>query len=373
MSAMEWTHNSSVPVVNQFPRLVRGRIPSLDGLRALAILLVLASHVAGKPFYLPMLGLRQHLPIPPIPGELGVRVFFVISGFLITTLLLQERQKRGRISLKKFYMRRALRILPACYVFLFLLIVATKVQKVAIPADSLITSFLYLRNYDWHWDHPGYWYTAHLWSLSIEEQFYLMWPVALKLMGTRRAVVVAFCTIPFANLMRLFVPGASAGFGKNMDAIACGCILACLWGHLGQNQRWQSFLSSWVFWVAPVTILASSKFTMTEGASSAIATGVSNVLIAIVIERVVRYNEGTFAKLLNIRVLVWIGTLSYSLYLWQQPWLTGGQTRWKSFPLNVAAACICAVLSYSLIERPFLRLKDRWRSVPKVERSLQAK
>ena len=252
-----------------------------------------------------------------------------------------------------------MRILPASYAFLAFMALAAGAGILAIPRDSFVASFLYFRNYvainrDW--------YTAHLWSLSVEEQFYLIWPAAMVLLRKRGAIIAAFCTLPLADLMRLF--RQDYGFETNMDALACGCILACIWGSLGQNELWQRFLRSWLFWAVPVAIIASNKLGLVGGPWSAIGTGAANVLIAVAVERFVRYHRLGAARLLNLRAAVVVGTLSYSLYLWQQPWVVmmGGHGLLQTFPINVALACACAVLSYTLIERPFLRLKDRWRA-----------
>ena len=150
----------------------------------------------------------------------------------------------------------------------------------------------------------------------------------------------------------------------NMDALACGCILACSWGWLGRNERWQSFLRSPVFWVIPVAIIASNKLNLVGGPWLAGGTTVANILIAVAVERFVRYHRSGLARLLNIPATVAVGTLSYSLYLWQQPFvhLSGGTGVWQSFPLNVILAFLCAILSYTLIERPFLSLRNRHRT-----------
>ena len=324
----------------------------------MAILLVMESHLAGSIYVLPLLG-SGRFPLRFMFGNLGVRIFFVISGFLITTLLLSEREKNGHVSLKKFYVRRALRILPASYAFLSIMCLVSALGVLAIPHGSLISSFLYFRDY-----YPGGdWYTGHLWSLCVEEQFYLIWPIILVLFGQRRAMIVALCTLPVSDLVRSFHP--NGGFETNMDALACGCLLACLWGQLGQTDRWQRFLRSPLFWVVPIAILAANKLIVAGGVWLAVGTGVANVLIAISIERFVRYHRSHAARLLNVRVALIIGTLSYSLYLWQEPFevlTTARPGHLQTFPINVLLACTCAVLSYALIELPFLRLRDRLRN-----------
>lgn len=153
-----------------------------------------------------------------------------------------------------------------------------------------------------------------------------------------------------------------------MDALACGCVLACAWGSLGRNQRWQRFLQSPWFWTVPIAVIASNKLRLFGGPWLAVGMGIANALIAVSLERFVRYSRIDAARFLNLPVVVFIGTLSYSLYLWQEPWvlMMGGGGRLQTFPLNIVLACTCALLSYTLIERPFLRLKDRWRTLPSV-------
>ncbi len=135
------------------PPWVGERIPSLDGLRAVAILMVVVGHLMGAAYDLPLLG-RGRFPMRLTLGSLGVRIFFVISGFLISTLLLKEQERNGRISLKQFYIRRALRILPASYTFLLIMAIAVGLKILSIPRASFLASFLYFRNYlsggDWY-------------------------------------------------------------------------------------------------------------------------------------------------------------------------------------------------------------------------------
>jgi peptidoglycan/LPS O-acetylase OafA/YrhL len=102
---------------------------------------------------------------------------------------------------------------------------------------------------------------------------------------------------------------------------------------------------------------------MTNGPYLAVGTGVANLLIAVSIERFVRYYSLGLARLLNARIAITVGTLSYSLYLWQQPWVHYDISRLQVFPVNIALAGICATLSFNLIERPFLRLRDRLRTI----------
>jgi len=141
------------------------RIPSLDGVRAISITLVVMCHLANWK--------HISLPFPTIYGSLGVRIFFVLSGFLITKLLLREHERTETISLRDFYIRRAYRIFPAAAVYL---LVITIIYWHQLRWYSIAASALYVMNMQ---SYPP-WMLGHLWSLSIEEQFYLLWPFALK-------------------------------------------------------------------------------------------------------------------------------------------------------------------------------------------------
>ena len=155
----------------------RDRLPGLDGLRACSIVEVMVSHLAITnrlpwipAFIVALLGIR---------GGWGVTVFFVISGFLITHLLVLEETRSGRISLGAFYARRALRILPPALAYLAVVAVAAFAGWVRVTPTDLLSSVFFFRNLT---QSPDL-YTAHFWSLSIEEQFYLCWPLTLKLVA----------------------------------------------------------------------------------------------------------------------------------------------------------------------------------------------
>jgi peptidoglycan/LPS O-acetylase OafA/YrhL len=148
---------------------LRGRIPSLDGLRAVSIILVIASHaIQGTHSFVFRLFFLH--------SDLGVRVFFIISGFLITSLLLRERAETGRISLPLFYIRRTLRILPPFVLFVGVVAIFNAFGIIQVPPGNWIYALTYTMNFDTH----APWVLGHLWSLSVEEQFYLLWPLVMR-------------------------------------------------------------------------------------------------------------------------------------------------------------------------------------------------
>ena len=171
------------------------RIPSLDGLRAISIRMVLAAHVAGS---IPALENRPLLIYTIFNGNRGVSVFFVISGFLITSLLLKEEPLTGKISIRDFYIRRVFRILPPFWAFLVVVGVLWKSGTIETSWANLGIAFTFLRDYI-----SGDWWTGHSWSLSVEEQFYLLWPAVLVFIGRRRSLSIASGLIVVAPAIRV--------------------------------------------------------------------------------------------------------------------------------------------------------------------------
>ena len=328
------------------------RIPSLDGLRAVSISLVIFSHLCGTRHFLPLKELGHTNDL----GNLGVRIFFVISGYLITGLLLKELDRTGGISLCQFYARRTLRIFPAAFAFLF----AVTLLQLPLKPGDMLHAVTYTSNY-----HPNpAWTLGHLWSLSVEEQFYLLWPTVLVLFGRKKGLLAALCAVAAAPIIRVAdfyifaLPGEVIGrqFQTAMDAIAVGCLLAGGQKWLSRSPQYLALLRSFgTLLLAPLLILLNfgplyPRVWLPCGET------VINVAIAILIDRFVRFPVG----LLNHPVLVWIGVRSYSLYLWQQIFLNRtAESWWTAFPANLLLAVVAAMASYSLIEQPFLAMRGR--------------
>lgn len=170
------------------PELEKSYYPFIDGLRGVAILSVILSHVFRDTKWLTF-----------VDGAIGVHLFFIISGFLITTLLLREKINYGNVSYKGFYTRRALRIFPVAYLFILVLILLNWIFKLNITSLSFLTSVFYLKNFPLSKD----WYTGHFWTLSIEEQFYLFAPILL-ITNTNRYIKLIFglvITVPIAEYL----------------------------------------------------------------------------------------------------------------------------------------------------------------------------
>jgi peptidoglycan/LPS O-acetylase OafA/YrhL len=350
------------------------RIRSLDGWRAVGVTLVIVSHA---PF---TTGFPQRYAdrlTKVFDGELGVRIFFVLSGFLITYLLIQEAALAGSISLKRFYIRRALRILPIYITYLLVLALLTALGLYSDSWSSWIGSLTFTRNMIGQ----GRSATVQLWSLAVEEQFYLLWPIllgALSLWRRPRAfvwlsvLVIGVCPIVRATLMsppggtlvnRLF--GHQSGL-MYADSLMIGCLAAHL---VARRPRVPSLLESPVLKaIAFACIVEGRVLQLTEPAASpivALVPGVQAVAIMFLIWSTAFLRPGLLSRVLNLRGVVFFGVLSYSIYVWQflfvanfVPRLAGLWTHdWKWW---MPCAIAVAAASYYGVERPFLTLKARF-------------
>jgi peptidoglycan/LPS O-acetylase OafA/YrhL len=340
------------------------RIPGLDGLRAVSISMVLLGHMVGTHYFLSPSALRPFGDI----ANLGVRTFFVVSGFLITGLLLREVEKTGTISLIGFYRRRTIRIFPAFYAFIAVMVAAQTVGAIQLNSGDLIHAVTYTTNY--HYTRA--WWLGHLWSLSVEEQFYLIWPAAMLLCGTRRALYGAAGVVLLAPVARLamfvYEPGWRPAIGESFptiaDAIATGCLVAgCT--PLLMSRTWFRRLvtTNWFYCVPALAFLLNMK----RGGriSLSVLETVINISLALCVVRFTTITQGMVSKVLNSKPMVTVGLLSYSIYLWQQPFLNHhSSAALMSFPLNIGLVALCAATSYHFIEKPIMN----WGHAPR-ERS----
>ena len=336
------------------------RIPSLDGLRAISIAMVLLAHLAGTRGFPMSAATGRMLGL----GELGVHVFFVISGFLITGLLMDELALSGRISLSRFYLRRTLRIFPAYYTYLAIVFLAAVVGWVQLAPHDLIHGLSYTSNY-----YPSRsWFMGHTWSLSVEEQFYLLWPALLVLAGPRRAVFIAAATllaVPIIRvgsweLMRWSGDGIGHRFETVADAIAAGCVLAGMRPRLHESALYKRALASPWFAAVPAIVVGANLLHEHPVVYFGAGLTLANVGIALCLDRCVTLPSGRTGRILNAAPMVFVGLISYSLYLWQQIFLNReSASTLATFPLNLILAVSAALASYYIVERPALRFR-RW-------------
>jgi peptidoglycan/LPS O-acetylase OafA/YrhL len=346
------------------------KYPSLNGLRALSVLLVVIHHLGLQ--YNLFDKLSSNSWINPITsfiqdGHLGVTVFFVISGFLITSLLLQEEQANGKISLKNFYTRRTLRIFPAYYFLLLTYFIIQSLGYIKINDNLWLTALTYTKDFEF----DSGWYTGHAWSLSIEEQFYLFWPFIFILGDFARkfSSVILILSVP---LIRLFLHfhriewASDHSIFARIDSIAIGCFFA-----LYRDEITKSLAPYWnpVFYLSVLTLIflryfpdITSKINLqyifiplgtTHGS-------IANVLIALILIFSIYGTKSLWFKFLNLKLLNYIGLLSYSIYLWQQIFINKTSFWINQFPQNILLLVLLSIFSYYIIEKPFLRLKSKF-------------
>jgi peptidoglycan/LPS O-acetylase OafA/YrhL len=333
------------------------RIPSLDGLRCIAVSMVLFGHLLGTQGFL-------HPPEGTFLyefGNLGVKVFFVISGFLITNLLLVELKKSDRIHLVKFYFRRTFRIFPACYCMVAGLILFRSLGWITLTPRDVLHTLTYTSNY-----YPGRsWSVGHTWSLGVEEQFYLLWPAALVILGRRKGFLAAASVIFVCPVIRVVLwhfykaPGIGFRFETVADAIATGCLLAGAQEWLRTQSLYRRLLESNLFVAVPGVVLLFHTLYGHPTLYYLISHTVMNIGIALCLDWCVSYHKGIVGRILNSKPLVFIGVISYSLYLWQQIFLNRySRSPMTEFPINIILVAVAALASYFLIEQPSLRLRQ---------------
>ena len=344
------------------------RLPSLDGLRAVSICMVVIGHCSST---IPGLS-RTALTLVRFFGNggLGVSIFFVISGFLITTLLVREYQATQHLNLKNFYIRRAFRIFPAFYAYWLVVLVLELFGCIQVSHSDLFSSAVYIWNYVPR--NVDTWFLGHTWSLSVEEQFYLLWPLILAFVTPKRATSVAIALIvaePFLRISSYFLlPSSRPLIGMMVhtraDSLMIGALLALV--SLDEVQRGLVKRIA-ALPLIPVGglcfLLADALLTRFFGGKYLLPIGytVQNVAIAILVTYVVYLDTTPLARFLNQAAIVHLGVISYSLYIWQQLFLTTKNTTITGrFPLNIVCALLVAELSYFFLEKPFLRWRRRF-------------
>ena len=300
-------------------------------------------------------------------GHLGVSIFFVISGFLITTLLLREMNRTGGINLGLFYVRRAFRILPPCYAYIATIAALAAAGAVSLGKHDLLAAATFV----WNYVGGQSFFLGHLWSLSVEEQFYLAWPILLAALKPRRAAMLAIAVIAVSPCVRvatyLLAPEQRAQIGvmghTRVDTMMFGC-LAALWYSHPRFHRAIETLNNYrapllaAAFLAAVTPFLAVRF---KGAYMLpFGQTLEGLAICLAMLWTIRHPAGGIGRVLNCRPVVAVGVLSYSLYLWQQLFLTNlNPTISGRFPINFACCFALALTSFYLVERPSLRLRQR--------------
>jgi peptidoglycan/LPS O-acetylase OafA/YrhL len=350
------------------PTFRLGYRPELDGVRGISILLVLGLH------FTPRL----------IPGGyFGVEVFFVLSGFLITSLLLQEWERTRSISLKDFYLRRALRLGPALIVYLLLLGAYAFVFLNSERAGEIYSGILWTLSYISNWVialKPAYQagILTITWSLAVEEQFYLFWPLTLffllnKKVSKRWIIIIILLGLAVIVLHRTWLWHTGASFRRlyyatdtRADGLMLGCLIGCLvsWWSMPRSRFFELSLKV----LAVVAILFLGYLVLTVKASNpALFKGVfavASLAIAMVLLVLVLWPGSPAFLLLRFPPLVWIGRISYGLYLWHWPvrgYIFGSSSQPTNRQIITALVLSFAIttISFYFVEQPFLTLKKR--------------
>ncbi|MDR3456531.1 MAG: acyltransferase [Verrucomicrobiae bacterium] len=355
------------------PRFHLGYRRSLDGLRGVAIMLVLLHHaeILGNGF-----------------GFIAVNTFFVLSGFLITCLLIEEWDTFRRISLKFFYFRRALRLLPALsamlLVFIIFAFLAYPRERALRELSEALYAFFYSTNWAVVLELPRDGTLGHTWSLSIEEQFYFIWPLLLSfllLKTSRRSLLYWVFLGAFASALlrwtwymydaeitrRLAI--IFQGTEMRADSLLLGCFVGVL---LTSNRlprgRWFLKAPTLCGVISAAGLAGLGTFGIFAPWVMCYGWFLDSALAAVLITQLAGTAGSLLHKLFENPVLVYIGQISYGLYVWHQP-LVCILREYHLFPLPwqklayVILPFLVAIPSYYLIERPCLRLKTKFKMI----------
>lgn len=350
------------------PSLHHTRVTTLDGLRGISVFIIIIYHT--HPLWL-------------TGGFIGVDIFFVLSGFLITTLLLQEQHQHGKIFFLPFYLRRLLRLAPALLFMLAILVPTYWLFTSAELARSFSYEAVYAATYTTNWvvalELAPMSHLMHTWSLAIEEQFYLIWPLLLTLIcrSVKQKHQLGLCTLIWLALLLfrawLAHRGASierlyCGLDTRADALILGAS-AAFWytGQLHQNKPRIGQLTAIL--IAPAVLILSWFLYDTNFRNPALyywQMPVIHICAAVIILHLTCARGGVTRAFCQMPPLLYLGKISYGVYLWHFPVLL--LTIHYKLPNHflllgvLAGTVMIASVSFYLVERPALRLKKRLQS-----------
>lgn len=326
-------------------------MPALDGLRAVAVALVFAIHA---------------FPDAGFPGGLGVDVFFVISGFLITRILLKQWRRDERISLRTFYFSRLVRLYPPliAVVAVFFFVPPVVGAAPGFATGGTLVALSYTSNIVMTVIDPSLGYLSHTWSLAMEEQFYLFWPLiliamlALKWSTTRMAAVTGLLAL--ASMAGWMFTGDDLPYNPLTKAggLLLGCVLAMVHEH---GRTWMA--NRWAAGVG-IVIFAAAFVLETGGMiERSVSMPIATLGVLPVIAHAA-FDRGPIVAALSWQPIVYLGVISYGLYLWHYPilWVMARVSegpQWMAAMIAAALTVGLSILTNALVEKPSLRWRAR--------------
>ncbi|MCW1244319.1 acyltransferase [Pseudomonas sp. SAICEU22] len=332
------------------------KIKGFDGLRGISVLLVIMSHAV----IWPIIGITSPALLSILSPHVGVSTFFMLSGFLITFLLLKEKETTGSIDIFSFIKRRALRIFPLYYLAIFFLTLMDLTGKAGISNCIYPYALTYTINFA-----PkacAFSAMSHFWSLSVEEHFYLFWPLVFAL-GKRTAIITVSLIAVGCLYFGTNLYEATTLYYLNrwsfpaMLPILVGCITAFVCNHQMSKTVFNNASISGILLISILSGLASPAFIKTEA--------IWLLSVSALILYIYNNQHSLLVKLLELKPLAAIGIISYGLYVWQGVFTGNGPYRTEhEFPPSVNIGLwltfIVAPLSYIFFEKPILKLKKKY-------------
>jgi peptidoglycan/LPS O-acetylase OafA/YrhL len=354
-------------------------IKGYDGLRAFSILLVVLNHL-GMDEWWPQTEFFNTRFFQLFSGNAGVNVFFTLSGFLITMILIREKEAKGRINFKHFFIRRFLRLLPSLIIFYLMVFVLMATGFVDAEYIGLLVSMFYLYNFV-----PELFYIpelGHTWSLALEEQFYFTWPFVLNWFYKGKKIPyiliagVLICVVAMYAGLHWYIPFEHDGkvhsllqdgfkphrfFLPAVAPILIGCVLAYWISRHGSNLKKLILKNNAVTLLKVVVLYCAGLYLPVSMLPVAFIFQAMGV--AILLAWLYYHQDAKFTSALEWAPLVYIGKISYGIYVYQGLFLTTGPTGElliQQFPLNIFLVAILAILSYHFVEKPVLKLKAKY-------------